>query len=223
MGHSTCGESSCRLSSCLLWGPRKEFTPLCPNCCLATRGERKFSILSQTWEKVEALSPFGHNTIQLFIFPVVITHTGNFCCYKSFLHSLVPFLHKDQSCQTTLCPNVLVLSVLGRNCCKFCSLEIIWAAAPLQSPTRGEALNLLWISAGWLTPGIFSCAYCASAGDTVAKEIIQGNLKRMHALKWYERRQLVWAYLSTAQLPSHTPWCSPPNTTTQSARTVREK
>lgn len=74
MGHSTCGESSCRLSSCLLWGPRKEFTPLCPNCCLATRGERKFSILSQTWEKVEALSPFGHNTIQLFIFPVVITH-----------------------------------------------------------------------------------------------------------------------------------------------------
>lgn len=108
------------LSCCLLQHPRRDLIPLCPKVYLAMQGERKWNFLSQRLMNVDPLSPFGYkatHVIQFFIFPMVVAilHTGHFCCYNSVLQSPVPLLHKDQSCHTTSSPNVLILSMFGRN------------------------------------------------------------------------------------------------------------
>lgn len=142
MGHSTRGERSWRLSSCLLWVPRRELSSLYPKGCLASQGDKMKHLIPKL-VKVKPLSPFGHEGFR-FIFLwwfLVIIHTGNFCCYYIFLHSPVLFLYKDQSCHTSS-PDVLMISVFGRNCCEvLCNQEITWAAVVLQSLTRGEALE----------------------------------------------------------------------------------
>lgn len=64
-GHSACGE---RISSCLLWGPRRELTLLGPKGCLATQGEKTWNIFSQRLVKVEPLSPFSHKAMHIILF-----------------------------------------------------------------------------------------------------------------------------------------------------------
>lgn len=77
------------------------------------------------------------------------------------------------------------------------SPEQQWYFSP--SPEE-KLLNLLWISTRCLMPHVFSCAYCSSVADRVAKRIIQHKLKCMRVLKSYEREEvavLSWPKYST--------------------------
>lgn len=85
------------------------------------------------------------------------------------------------------------------------SPEQRWYFSP--SPEE-KLLNLLGISTRCLMPDIFSCAYCSSVADRVAKQIIQHKLKCMHVLKSYKREEvavLSWPKYST-NFP-HISWC----------------